>query len=292
MKTEKRRFNKDFISGYLFISPSLFFIIVFSIVPLLMVFFFSFQKYNVVQAPEFIGLENYKRMFSDPFMKPALINTFIYTIITVPIQTLLSLLIASIICRKIKSKIDGFVKSSMFVPVIASAILVGAIWRILLSTNDGIINGYLNLIGIKSINWLGDKYLALLSVCFLTIWKNVGYFMVIYIAGILDIPQNLYEAADVDGADKYSKFINITIPALKPINFLVIALGLIWAFQAFEIIYALTSGGPGTATITLVYTIYNTAFRQFNMGFASAVSVLLFIIVLVVSILQKKIMKD
>lgn len=283
---------KKTYAGYLYILPSFLLILIFSMIPIGMTLYFSFTKYNVMQPPVFVGLKNYLRMFNDPFLLTSIQNTFVYTIIVVPAQTILSLLIANVLAKSTLKKFSGFIRSSLFVPVISSMILVGTVWKILLSTDNGIINYLLNGIGISNINWLGGKATALISVCIVSVWKNVGYFLVIYYAGIMDISTTYYEAAEVDGATAWQQLRYITIPCLKPVTFLVITLGTIWSFQVFDLVYAMTGGGPGTATTTMVLSIYQTAFKQYNMGYASAVSTLLFAIIILVSFVQKKFFKE
>lgn len=251
--------------------------------------YFSFTKYNVLQPAEFVGLNNYIRMFKDSYIWASLKNTAIFTFITVPVQTMLSLIFAAVIAELFCSRFGDFVKSSLFIPVIASSILVGTLWSILLSPT-GVVNSILGIFGIPSINWLGGKFTSLFSICITSIWKNVGYFLVIYYAGIMNIPRSLYEAAEVDGASPIQRFLYITWPSLSSVTFLVVTLGTIWSFQVFDLVYTMTGGGPGMSTVTLVLTIYNTAFKEYNMGYASAIALLMFVFVLLISFLQKLMM--
>jgi multiple sugar transport system permease protein len=287
-----KRKMKEMISGYLYILPSFVLIMIFSVIPIFMTIFFSFTKYNVIQPPQFIGLDNYKYMMKDTFILASIKNTIVYTVMVVPIQTFLALIIAQIIADKFRNKFGQIVKSSLFIPVISSAILVGTLWSFLLSTDSGMINAFLSVFGIPKVNWLGTTQTALLSVAMVSIWKNVGYFLVIYYAGIMDIPASLYEAADIDGANKMQCFRYITIPHLKPITFLVVTLGTIWSFQVFDIVYVMTAGGPGKSTVTLVLTIYRAAFKQYNMGYASATATLLLAIIMVITMLQKLLFRE
>ncbi|QUI25683.1 sugar ABC transporter permease [Vallitalea pronyensis] len=250
-------------------------------------FYYSFTDYNIVQPSTFAGLKNYSYLIKDPFIRAAVRNTFVYTIIVVPTQTILALVLANLLAKLCRNRWGNFVRSSLFIPVISSMILVGSIWRIFLRTDGGFINNVLRVIGISNINWLGDKDLALISICIVAIWKSVGYFLVIYYAGIMDIPSSLYEAAKVDGATPVQQFFNITLPMLKPITYLVVTLGTIWSFQVFDLVYTMTGGGPGFATNTLVLNIYTSAFKEYRMGYASAISILLLIMILCVSVIQK-----
>lgn len=249
---------------------------------------YSLTEYNVLQAPEFVGLANYEGILKDPYIASSLINTGIYTIIVVPIQTILSMVIAYLLARKCRNRFGGFVRSALFIPVITSMVLTATIWRLLLAGDpQGVINSIIGIFGMEPVNWLGKSWPALLSVCVIGIWKNVGYFMVIFYAGMMDIPVSLYESATVDGAGAFRQFISITLPMLKPITYLVITLGTIWSFQVFDLVYTLTGGGPGRATMTLVLTIYNSAFKDYKMGYASAVSMIFLAVVLIVSFIQK-----
>lgn len=286
MMGKKKKFQ-----GFLYILPSFILILTFSVIPILMNVYFSFTKYNVIQPPEWVGLANYARMLQDHYVVDSLRNTLVYTLITVPLQTIGALVLAAVAAGFFKNKFGNFVKGSLFVPTIASGILIGTLWFLFLAPR-GVVNEILNLVHLPSVTWLGGKYSSMLSVCIVSIWKNVGYFLVIYYAGIMDIPKDLYEAAKVDGANGIQCFFRITLPGLKNITYLVLTLGIIWSFQVFDLVYIMTGGGPGTSTITLVMTIYNAAFKEYNMGYASAVALLLFVFVLLLNVLQKCFFKE
>ena len=274
--------------AYIFILPSFVLLVIFHLIPIWMTFRYSLSSYNVIQAPIYIGAENYRKLWKDPFVISSLWNTGIYTLIVVPMQTILSMLIAYLLSRKFNNKLGNFVRSAMFIPVITSMILTSAVWRLLLSGNaEGVVNSVIGFFGIAPVNWLGKSWPALIAVCIIAVWKNTGYFLVIFYAGMMDIPVSLYEAATVDGAGGISQFFYITLPSLKPVVYLVVTLGTIWSFQVFDLVYTLTGGGPGRATTTLVLSIYNSAFKDYKMGYASAISVILLFIVLAVSLLQK-----
>lgn len=279
-------------SGIMYVLPSFALILLFSIIPLFMTGYYSFTKYNVMQPAQWIGISNYLQLLGDQFFKSSIINTVIYTLLTVPVQTILALLVANTLATKFRGKFGGFIKSALFIPVISSMILVGTVWKFLLATENGIINEFLAIFHIPGVNWLGGQAIAMISICIVSIWKNVGYFLVIYYAGIMDIPRSYYEAAEVDGATPWQRLRYITLPCLKPITYLVVTLGTIWSFQVFDLVYAMTGGGPGRATLTMVLTIYQNAFKQYKMGYASAISMVLLILVLIVSALQKIAFRD
>lgn len=200
------------------------------------------------------------------------------------------MIFAYILARRYTNRWGGFVRSAMFVPVISSMVLTASVWRLLLASDPaGVVNSVLGFFGIAPLNWLGKATSALLAVSIVSVWKNVGYFLVIFYAGMMDIPRSLYEAATVDGATEIQQFFHITLPELKPITYLVITLGTVWSFQVFDLVYTLTGGGPGRSTMTLVLSIYNAAFRDFKMGYASSISVLLLVLVIFVSFLLRKI---
>ncbi len=283
--------KKDIAMGYLYILPSFILICVFAIIPIFMNIYYSFTKFNVIQPAQWVGLENYARLLKDPYIVASLRNTLVFTLITVPFQTFFALIIAAVIADKFRDKKGEAIKSALFIPVIASAVLVGTLWSLFLEPN-GLINSSLNLLHLPSVNWLGGKNTSLLSVCMATIWKNVGYFLVIYYAGIMDIPKELYEASQVDGATKIQQFIHITVPSLSSVTYLIVTLGTIWSFQIFDMVFTMTNGGPGMSTVTLVLTIYNAAFKSFNMGYAAAIALMMFVLVLVLQSIQRRFLSE
>lgn len=274
-------------SGFLYVLPSFALLIFFSLLPLIMTGYYSFTDYSVLKPPAWIGAANYERMAKDPFFLPAIRNTAVYTLLTVPVQTFLSLMIANLLAMRFRGLLGRLFKSALFIPVISSMVLVGTVWKFMLATDHGLINEFLGLFGIGKVNWLGRYNLSLISVCSVAVWKNIGYFLVIYYAGLMDVPASFYEAAKVDGATSLQRFYYITLPSLKPITYLVITLGTIWSFQVFDQVYTMTGGGPGTATVTMVLSIYQAGFKQYQMGYASAMAAVLFFIVIAVTFLQK-----
>ena len=260
------RKKKEALQGIIYVLPSFILIMAFCIIPIFMSGYFSFTSYNIMTPPKFVGLENYEKVFQDGYVADAAKNTLLYVLMTVPAQTILSLVFAAFLAYKMQNKTGGFLRSVMFIPVIASAVTAGTIWRIILNTEGGLLNNILNFFHLDSVNWLGSTKTALISICIVAVWKNVGYFLVIYYAGIMGISKDLYEAAKVDGATSIQQFFKITLPMLKPITYLVVTLGIIWSFQVFDLAYLMTGGGPGRATVTLVMGIYNAAFKQYKMG--------------------------
>lgn len=286
------RKKKEALQGIIYVLPSFILIMAFCIIPIFMSGYFSFTSYNIMTPPKFVGLENYEKVFQDGYVADAAKNTLLYVLMTVPAQTILSLVFAAFLAYKMQNKTGGFLRSVMFIPVIASAVTAGTIWRIILNTEGGLLNNILNFFHLDSVNWLGSTKTALISICIVAVWKNVGYFLVIYYAGIMGISKDLYEAAKVDGATSIQQFFKITLPMLKPITYLVVTLGIIWSFQIFDLAYLMTGGGPGRATVTLVMGIYNAAFKQYKMGYACAMAMLLLLIVVIINVIENLFFKE
>lgn len=286
------RKKKEALQGIIYVLPSFILIMAFCIIPIFMSGYFSFTSYNIMTPPKFVGLENYEKVFQDGYVADAAKNTLLYVLMTVPAQTILSLVFAAFLAYKMQNKTGGFLRSVMFIPVIASAVTAGTIWRIILNTEGGVLNNILNFFHLDSVNWLGSTKTALISICIVAVWKNVGYFLVIYYAGIMGISKDLYEAAKVDGATSIQQFFKITLPMLKPITYLVVTLGIIWSFQVFDLAYLMTGGGPGRATVTLVMGIYNAAFKQYKMGYACAMAMLLLLIVVIINVIENLFFKE
>lgn len=276
---------------YILISPLFCVLTLFYIVPIIMTFILSFTDYNIMTSPVFNGFSNYKNLLKDKIFIKSIVNTFYFMIIVVPVQTTLSFIMAYWLTSWKDKLIAKITKLIIFIPVITSMVLVSILWRILLNGETSPINLVTSIFGKTSANWLGSSKTALPTLMVIFIWKNIGYFMILYIAGLMNIPKSLYEAAKVDGANELKRVLHITIPLLKRTNVMVIFLGTLWSFQVFDLVYNLTGGGPGTSTMTMVVHIYNLSFKQFNTGYAMAVANILLFIVAVLSIIQKKLLK-
>lgn len=288
-----KRKRRQAIQGIIYILPSFVLLLCFCLVPICMSVYYSFMDYNVMTQPKFAGLSNYIKMFRDSYFGVSLKNTLFYVIVTVPFQVVFSLLFAAFLAQKMAdSKCGELLRSLMFIPVIASSVTVGSIWKIIFTTDNGILNRLLAVIHVAPVNWLGSKEFALLSICIVAIWRDIGYFLVIYYAGIRNVSRDYYEAARVDGASQLQQFTRITLPLLKPITYLVVTLGLIWAFQAFDLPYLMTGGGPGYSSVTFVMGIYNAAFKQYRMGYACANAVFLLAVIVVVNVLEDVFFKE
>lgn len=286
------RTRKQALYGAVYILPSFVLMTVFSFVPIIMTCVFSFTKYNLASAPQLIGLANYEKLITNSYLHQALINTVQYVAVTVPFQTLLSLLIANFLAGHVRNRYGNLLRSTMFIPVVASMVASATVWKVIYEANGGLLNQMLAFLGLPEGNWLGSKATALNCVAIVAIWKNTGYFLVIFYAGIMNVPVDVNEAATVDGATPFQRFIYITLPILKPITYMVVTLGIIWSFQVFDLVYKMTSGGPGRATYTVAYLIYSYAFQDKRIGYAAALAVCLMIIILLIHGVEKLFFRD
>lgn len=280
------------IYGAMYILPSLILMIIFTFIPIGMTIYFSFTKYNLVQAPQWIGLENYQKLLTNSYLRQALLNTVQYVLVTVPAQTILSLVIASFLAGRLRNKLGETIRGMMFIPHIASMIACAAVWSAIYDTNGGMLNQFLQAIGASGYNWLGRKNTALNCVAIVAVWKSLGYFIVIFYAGIMNISVDINEAACVDGATPLQRFFYITVPILRPITYMNVTLGIIWSFQVFDLVYKMTSGGPGRATYTVAYLIYSYAFQDKRIGYGAALAVFLLVVILLIHAVQNFFFND
>ncbi len=277
------------LTPFLFLVPGLIILGAFIFYPMLHAIWLSFTNYNIVNDAEFIGLENYQKLFNDPMFWKVLGQTLLYLIIVVPALVVLPIFLAILVNKQIKG--IGFFRSAYYIPVVTSMVVVGIAWKWVYA-DQGVLNYILDSLGVISepINWLTSTSTSLFAVMIVTIWKGLGYYMVIYLAGLQSIPDDLYEAADIDGASKWKQIWHITVPLLMPSIMIVTIMSSISAMKVFEEIYVMTGGGPLNSSKTLVFYIYQEAFEKLQMGYASAAGVVLFLITLIFSIINIKFM--
>lgn len=262
--------------------------ITFVVLPILISAYLSFCKYNGFKEPQWIGLQNYAEILNAPDFWVSMKNTLIYVLVTVPITIVISLVLAAILAANFQNPFGEFTRGAMFIPVLCSSTLAGTLFYYLFSSDAAsVANSIVSLFGLGKINWLGERNTALAVICIVGIWKNVGYYLVIFYAGIMDVPKSLYEAAGVDGANPIQQFFHVTLPSIRPIMYLVMTLCIIWAFQVFDVTYVMTNGGPGNATLSPVLLIYKQAFSSHKMGLASATAILLAFLIFLVTIVQR-----
>ena len=269
---------------YLFLLPAAAVLIVFFFIPFFQTFGLSFFDYSSsLYNPNFVGADNYIKLFKEPVFYKVMFNTFMYLVIAVPFLVTFPLFLAILINQKIRG--ITLHKILLYLPVIVS-IVVAAIAFKWLCAGQGILNYILSLFHIKSIGWLVDTKWALFSVALVTIWKGIGYYMMIYLASLMSVPQDLYEACDIDGANFITKHLTVTIPHIMPTIALVSTISTISAMKVFAEIYVMTKGGPLNSTKTIVYYIYERAFENLDLGYASALAVVLLVVVMGFSLIN------
>lgn len=278
MHKKANRFGKIDYLGYWMILPFYLIFLFIYLIPIFETLYNSFMEYNLFSPRKFIGLANYKALISDSDFKAAMGNTIVYVVFNLSLTLVLGLLFALLLnSKKIKT---SFARTAFFLPHIASMVSVSIIW-IWLFDSKGFINYFIGLFGIKSQNWLADPKLALPAIIIMSVWKWSGYNMLIYLSGLQSIPEMYTEAAIVDGATKFQVFRHITLPLISPTTFFLFVTGMINSFNMFEQVNVMTNGGPMNATTTIVHQIYTRAFTQYKMGYASAQSVVLVLIILI-----------
>lgn len=281
----KKHNIREMVAGYGFILPAMIPFILFILVPILTALGMSFTNYDLIGTPDFVGLANYKKMFSDPRMWTSLGNSLVFTIFAVIISNVLGLLLALLINRKMPKGVSYLLRLFFFLPVIVAYAYVAQIWSYLLSQDIGVINYYLGLVGIKPIGWLTDPKVVLWTYILIDVWKTSGLAMLIYLSGLQNISPEMYEAARLDGAHGWNLLWRITLPLLTPVITFNFTVFMINAIQIFDPIFLMTKGGPGDASRSIVLYIYDN-FNQMKLGYTTAVSMLLFVIIMVLTLLQ------
>ncbi len=285
---KKRFFNSNRLTAYAFLLPNFLGFLMFTLIPVLVAFILCFVKWDFANPMVFYGFKNFLKLFTDDGFRIALFNSFFFMITTVPFTIIASLFGAILVYQKLKGR--TVFRTIFFFPYIASMVAVAVVWNMLYHPTMGPINGFLRMIGISNPpEWTTSVVWAMPAIIFMSVWKQVGYYLVIYLAGLNNIPEQLYEVATIDGANFWQKFKYITFPMLTPATFFITVLLVINAFKVFDQILVMTDGGPGRATYVLVYYIYYQAFKYFKFGYASAVALILFLIVLIFTIIQFKI---
>lgn len=258
--------------------------LLFRILPGLGSFWLSFTKWNLITAPEVVGLDNFRRMLDDPLFWKATLNTVYYVGVTVPLVVVVSLAMALLLNRKIRGL--GFFRTVYFLPVVSSMVAVAVMWRWMLNPDYGLVNAGLAVLGIDGPSWLGDSTWAMPSIILVSVWREVGFYMIILLAALQGVPRNLLEAAAIDGAGPWQRFWGVTFPMISPSVFLVSIMALINNFQAFDLMYVMTEGGPQNATTNLVVYLYQQGFQYFDIGYGSAIALVLFAMILAVTLVQ------
>ncbi|HWF71151.1 MAG TPA: sugar ABC transporter permease [Mycobacterium sp.] len=286
--TRRRRFSKRRArAGRMFVAPNLTAVAVFMVFPLGFSLYMSFQNWDIFRPAKFVGLANYHSLFADdPLFVIALSNTVVYTVGTVVPTILISLAVAGVLNRKVKG--IGVFRTIIFLPLAVSSVVMAVVWQFVFNTNNGLLNIMLGWIGIGPVPWLVDPKWAMLSLCTVSVWRSVPFATVILLAAMQGVPDNLYEAAKLDGAGELRQFVSITVPLIRGAVSFVVVISIIHAFQAFDLVYVLTgsNGGPETATYVFGIMLFQHAFAFLEFGYASALAWVIFGILLVLTVLQ------
>lgn len=282
--------NQRRLTPYIFIAPNMLVFTVFLFVPMVFAIYMSLNEWSLIEAPTFIGLGNYVAMAQDPQFWQSLWNTLLYTAGTVPTSIVIGLVVAIGLNRKLPAR--GLLRSIFFVPVVISMVAVALVGAWIFDDSYGVINNGLTALGFDPVPWLSSQRWAMVTLVVATLWVRIGFNMVVYLAALQGIPPEVYEAAQIDGATGWNRFWNITRPLLGPTTFLLVILNVIYSIHIFDLIYVMTAGGPGFSTTVLVMYVYQAAFENLQMGYASAMGVVLFALLLAFTAFQWRITRQ
>ncbi|WP_206745598.1 carbohydrate ABC transporter permease [Jatrophihabitans sp. GAS493] len=280
----------DALIGWTMIAPSVLLIGIFGLIPVIWSFALSFQKNDLQTPGQWIGFKNYRKLVHDPVFVDSIRHTIVYTLLFVPITLVLSLLVAAALNRRIRGM--TVYRLAVFIPVVTSTIATGVIFTWLMDPNFGLINVVLHKLHLPTFGFFADPNQALYSIVIMTVWGWVGFGALIFLAGLQSIPQDLVEAAQIDGCSKRGAFWRIQVPLMRPVSGFLLVWLTINALQLFDEVYATTKGGPLQSTMVVVYYLYTQAFQYFHAGYAAAIAVLLFLAIIVISVIQLRITRD
>ena len=252
--------------------------------------YLSFTRYELFEPPRFVGMKNYNYVFSNSVTRQSIINTLLFTIEAVPVGTALALVIAKLLDQSIRGRV--FLRTLYYLPVVSSVVVSAMIWRWIYSPQHGLLNYFLGVVGIPPQNWLNDPNLALISLVIVTIWGSIGSNMVIFLAGLQDIPRDVIEAARVDGANSVQNFLFITVPLMRPVILFVVVTFTIGIFRNFGLIFMLTQGGPFNRTNTMVWEVYQNVFGYLRLGRGAAISMVMLVIVLILTLISFRVLRE
>lgn len=284
-RTRNAQKRRQALIAYTFLLPTLLVFLIFRHGPAVVSLFMGFFSWTLIDTPKFIGLDNYSRLVQDDIFWRSLKNTFLFVLMTVPTDVVLALFLALLVNQKLRGM--WLFRLAFFMPFVTATAIVAIVWRWIYQP-QGIANGALSFFGLEPLTWLSDPDWALPAVAIMSVWKHVGFNMLILVAGLQAIPQDYEDAARLDGAGARAIFFGITLPLLRPVLVLVTILTTIGSFQVFDAAFVMTNGGPFYATTTVVYYIYQNAFGQYQMGYAAAIAFALFLIMIVLTVVQRR----
>ncbi|MEJ2858946.1 MULTISPECIES: carbohydrate ABC transporter permease [unclassified Saccharothrix] len=284
VRTRSRK-RRDTLVGWSFILPNLLGFALFTLVPVLATFALAFTRWDSYRAPEWVGLDNFAKLVEDDNFRTALTNTLYYAAGHIPLTMLAALALAVVLDRKVRGV--GFFRTAAFFPYVTSLVAVAVVWNMLFNPTAGPVNQLLGVLGVDNPpGWVTSTDWAMPAVIVTSVWRDMGYYMVLYLAGLQAIPAEYYEAARVDGAGAWQRFRHVTLPCLRPTTFFVLVLLTIQSFKVLDLIVVMTNGGPGRSTLVLAQLVYREGITEGHFGYSSAIALVLFVIVLSVTVLQ------
>ena len=281
----KKKEFKNRIVPYLMVSPYLIHLMLFILFPVAFSLFLTFHKWNIISSMEFVGFDNFIRLFQDRLFWKAIINTVVFLLVHIPLQIIVALALAYLLNRKLFMR--GFFRAAFFLPVVISGVVVTMLWQQLFAYDSGLLNRILVNIGAGKVGWLSNPNLAMTSIAFMATWKNVGLYVILFLIGLQTVPEMYYEAADVEGASSWQKFRYITLPSINPTIFMVTILSTIGGFSLFIEPYIMTGGGPLNSTLSAMLYIYKQAFEYYHMGYSATLGVFFAMLIMLVVVIQK-----
>lgn len=284
--TLKKIKGKEIMWAYIMLAPAILLFITFVLIPLVSTFVISFCEWDMLMPAEFVGWQNFETLLNDQRLRTVIINTLIFAVAAVILKIGIGLLLA-VVVHSIRNKfLTSVMESVFFFPIILPMAIVAIVWGMLLNTDMGVINGLLTTVGLGKVSWLTDPRFSLMTVIILDVWKGVGFFFIIYLVALRNVPKDLYEAAEIDGAGKSKKFFSITLPLISPTTLFLTIQAVIGSLQVFDQAYVLTKGGPGDSSSTMVFYIWQNAFQKMDMGYGTTLALLLFVFVMIVTVTQ------
>jgi multiple sugar transport system permease protein len=282
--------QREAAAGYAFLLPNFLGFLAFSLIPIVATLTLSVTKWNLLTTPAFVGAANYQQLVSDPLFWKTLSNSIAFTVGAVPIAIIIALFLALLLNRQVRG--IGLFRTAFFIPFVTLTVAIAVVWSWIYEPNIGLLNYALSLIHIKGPDWLGSTTWAMPAIIIMSDWRGIGYPTLIFLAGLQTIPEEYYDAAKVDGAGWWQQLRYITVPLLSPTTFFVLTTSFIGTMQGFDQFYVMTQGGPAYATTTIVMYIYQHGFEWFNMGYAASLSVVLFLIILAITLVQWRLARE
>lgn len=289
VRAKRKLTSRDGFWAAVMLSPNVILFGIFTVYPVFAALVLSFNEYDMMSPMKYVGLQNYRELFADPTFIKVLGNTFVFSIVTVPVGIIISLFLAIALDQKLAG--IRFYRTAYFLPTITSMVAIAMVWQWIYNPDFGLLNYILGLVGIQGPNWLSSEKWAMPAVMITSVWKGLGFNMLLFLAGLQSINQTYYEAADIEGANWWAKFSRITIPLLSPTTFFVTVMAFISSFQVFDSVFMMTQGGPARSTSVIVHYLYQNAFQYFRFGYACAMAYVLFAIVFVLTMIQMIVQK-